>query len=115
MDVLFASGSADRESVDFQRGDSDADRNALSVFAAGANAFVELQIASYHADSSKHVRAVADQRGVLQRRCDLAVLDHVALGGGEDELAVRDIDLPAAEIDGVHTTFHGTNDVFWRI
>jgi len=40
--------------------------------------------------------ARCDEGGVLERASD-AVFDHVSLTGGEDELAVSDIDLAAAE------------------
>src|SRR3954453_179445 len=112
MNVLFASRPADGEAVDLQRGDSDADWNALSVFAAGSDAFIELQIAAHHADARKHVGTIADESSVLQRSGDLAILDHVALGSGEDELAVGDINLAATEVHGVNATFHGADDVF---
>ena len=43
---------------------------------------------------------------------DLAILDHVSFRGGEYELPVGDVDLPAAEIHGVHAMLHRTNNVF---
>jgi hypothetical protein len=52
-------------------------------------------------DAGQRVGAVADQHGALDRRPDLAVLDPVGLGAGEDELAGGDVDLAAAEGDGV--------------
>jgi CRP-like cAMP-binding protein len=53
----------------------------------------------------QRVRAVADQRRALDRVGHLAVLDHVGLGAGEHELAAGDVDLTAAEIDGVQPFF----------
>ena len=55
--------------------------------------------------------AVADQRRALDRRADLAVLHPVGLGAGEDELAVGDVDLPAAEADGVDAVLQLGEDV----
>jgi len=62
---------------------------------------VEHHVVADHADLLQHVRAVADQGGALDRGPDLAVLDEIGLGGAEDELARGDVDLAAAEIDGV--------------
>ena len=52
-------------------------------------------------DPGQHGRAVADQGRALDRRAELAVLDPVGLGAGEDELAAGDVDLAAAEALGV--------------
>ncbi len=43
-----------------------------------------------------------------------SVLDQVGLGGGEDEFAVGDIDLAAAEVGGVQAFLHAGDD-FLRI
>ena len=69
--VSFLRGSADGQAIHFDRRDADADRHRLSVFAAGADAFVELQIVAHHRDARQHVGAVADQRRALDRRGDL--------------------------------------------
>ena len=45
---------------------------------------------------------------------ELAILDFISFGGVEDKLAGRDVDLPAAEIGGVHTMFDGGDDLFRR-
>src|SRR5207247_5088728 len=45
---VFSCGSTDCEAVYFQRGNADAYRDGLTVFAAGADAFVEFQIVAYH-------------------------------------------------------------------
>src|SRR6185312_12153786 len=56
--------SANGHLIELQRGDSNTDRDGLAIFAAGAHAFIELQIVPHHGDFSKSVRAVADQRAV---------------------------------------------------
>ena len=59
----------------------------------------------------QRVGAIADEGGALDRLRDLTVLDQVGLAGREDELAVGDVDLPAAEVDGVETAGDGADDV----
>ncbi len=61
----FLGGAADGQAVDFQRGNADADGHGLSIFAAGADAFVEFQIVADHGDAGQDVGAVADQRRAL--------------------------------------------------
>src|SRR3954463_3020534 len=95
------SGTADGQSIDSERGLADADRYALAFLAAGADARVERQIVADNRDPCEGVGSVADERCALHRVGHLAVLDHERLGRREDELAARDIDLPAAEIGGV--------------
>src|SRR5262245_55488626 len=82
-----ATGASDRDAVHAQRRLADADRHALAVLAAGADAGVELEIVADHADAMQVGRPVADQHGALQRRADLAVLDLVGLGALEHVLA----------------------------
>src|ERR1700712_1223906 len=60
-----------------QRRLADADRHALAVLAAGADAGIELKIVADHGDAMQVGRAVADQHRALQRRADPAVLDLV--------------------------------------
>src|SRR5258708_4823314 len=75
-------------------------RNAWPALAAHADALVEREIIADAGHLGQHARAVADQRRALDRRAELAVLDQIGLGAGEDELARDDIDLPAAEALG---------------
>ena len=98
---IFLRGAADGQAIDFDGRNAHADRHGLSVFAAGADAFVEFQIVADHRDARQHVGTVADQRCAFDRRGNLAVFDQVRFRRGEDELAVRDVDLAAAEIHGV--------------
>src|SRR3989449_10178441 len=88
----------DRDPVHPQRRLADADRHALAVLAAGADAGIEREVVADHGDAMQVGRAVADQHGALQRRADLAVLDLVGLGALEDIFARGDVDLAAAEI-----------------
>src|SRR5881396_3420700 len=90
--------SADSEPIYAQRRLPDADRNALSVLAAGADARVEREIVADHRHARERVGTVADQRRTLDRIGELAVLDFPGLGCGENELAVGDVDLSAAEV-----------------
>src|SRR6476620_7413158 len=66
--------AADRHAIKLQRGNADTDLHRLAVFAARAYAFVELEIIAHHRNFGEGVRAVADQRAVLERRGNMAVL-----------------------------------------
>src|SRR3990170_2760789 len=93
--------SANRQAVDAQGGLPHAHRHALAFLAAGADAGVEAHVVADHADALERIRTVADERGAFHRIGELAVIDHVGLGGGEHELAAGDVHLPAAEVDSV--------------
>ena len=56
----------------------------------------------------QRIGAVADQRRALDRIGELAVLDLPRLGRREHELAARDVDLAAAEIDRVEAVLAPT-------
>src|SRR6478672_4446124 len=90
---------------------ADADRYSLAVFAAGADAGVELEIVADHGDALEIGRSVADQHGALERRAELAVLDLEGLGDVEHVLARGDVDLAAAEVDAVHAVLHRRDDL----
>src|SRR5579863_8472194 len=93
--------AADRNAVDAQRRLTDADRHALAVLAAGADAVVERKIVADHGDAMQVGRAVADQHRALDRGAYFAVLDAVGLGALEHIFTRGDVDLAAAEIGGV--------------
>ena len=107
-----SSRSSHGHAVDLDGRDADADRHALPFLAADADAFVELEIVAHHADVLQRFRTVADQRGVAHRPRDLAVLDQVAFGRGEDEIAAGDIHLAAAEVRAVEALRDGADDLF---
>src|SRR5689334_17242223 len=90
---------------------ADADRHALAVLAAGADAGIEFHVVADHGDALQIGRSVADQHGALERRAELAVLDLVRFGDVEHVLARRDIDLAAAEVDAVHAVLHRGDDL----
>src|SRR5579863_6272945 len=108
-----AAGAADGDAVDAQRRLADADRHALAVLAAGADAVIERQIVADHGDAVQVGRSVADQHGALDRRADFAVLDAIGLGALEHVFAGRDVDLAAAEISGVDAVLHRGDDLAW--
>ena len=62
-------------------------------------------------DLREDVRPVADERGAEDGRADPPVLDQVGLGRGEDELAARDVHLPAAEVLRVEAARHRAHDL----
>src|SRR5215831_3050880 len=94
-------GAAHGQGIDAQRRLADADRDALAVLAAGADAGIERHVVADQPDLGQRLGAGADQGRALDRRTELAVLDQVALGDGEYELARHDVDLAAAEIGAV--------------
>src|SRR4051812_3257694 len=69
--------AADSEVVHAQRGLAHAYGNALAFLAARADTIVQLQIVTHHAHASEDVWAVANERGALQWRAELAVLDRI--------------------------------------
>src|SRR6266567_4039857 len=93
--------SSDRDLFHPQRRLADADRHALAVLAAGADAGIQREIVADHGDPVQVGRPVADQHRALQRRAELAVLDLVGLGALEYVFARGDVDLAATEIRGV--------------
>ena len=68
----------------------------LAVLAAHPR--VEIEVGGDGVDVLQHPWAVADQGGTLDGVGDLAVLDQVALGDGEDEVAGDRVDLAAAQL-----------------
>src|SRR6185295_15985792 len=101
-----STGSPDRDPVHAQGRLADADRHALAVLAAGADAGVELQIVADHADAMQIARAVADQHRALDRRADLAVFQSVGLGALEHVFTGHNVDLPAAERHRIDAVLH---------
>src|SRR5262249_36997049 len=90
--------SADRDRADLDRGAPDADGNALPVFPACPDPIGCLDVVAEHLHFTKNVGAVADQVHPFEGGGDLAVLDEVALGEREHEVAIRDVDLPSTEL-----------------
>ena len=87
------------------------DGHALPVLAAGPDPVADLQVVAQHGDVAQHLGAVADEVHALERRGQLAVLDEVALRQGEDEVAVGDVDLAAAEALGVDAALDALHDL----
>src|SRR4051794_23755388 len=83
-----ALGTADRDARDQHGWHADAYGHTLAVFAAGPAAVGELVVRADHGDLGQRLRAIPDQRHALDRGSNLAVLDHVRLSHGEDEVAV---------------------------
>ena len=111
----LSAGAADSHFVEFNGGHAYAYGDALSSFAAGANAFVEFEVVADHGDVLECFRPIADQGGVFNRGGDHTVFNEVGFGSGENELAIRDVDLAAAEVDSVEATLDAADDVFWFI
>ena len=72
-------GAADGHTIDFNRRDADSDWNGLSIFAAGADAFIEFQIVADHRNPRQHIGSVADQGCALDRGGDLSIFNFEAL------------------------------------
>src|SRR3984957_10100263 len=99
-------GAAHRDAIDAQGRLADADGDALAGLAAGADAVFELEIVADHRDAVQVSRPVADQHGALDRRADFAVLEPIGFGAFEHVFARSDVDLAAAEIDGIDAVLH---------
>src|SRR5208283_891454 len=70
-------GAADGQAVDLDGWDAYADGNGLSIFAAGADAFIEFQIIADHRNPGQDIGPVADKRCPLDGRSDLSVFDEI--------------------------------------
>src|SRR5579871_6307766 len=103
--------AADGEALDFECWLSNAARHALTVLAAGSHAGIERQVVADHGHLGQDVGAVADERRTLYRTAEFAILDHVGFRGREHELARGDVNLAAAEIDGVEALLHRTDNL----
>ena len=103
-------GSADGQAIDFQRRLAHADRHVLAVLAAGAHTRVHFQIASDHRHFGQCIGAVADQRRTPDGIDKLAVFDLPRFRGRENELATRDVDLTATEVNRVETVLYRCQD-----
>src|SRR6266566_4359435 len=106
-----SAGPANRDAVDAQRWLADADRHALTVLAASADAVIELKIVADHRNAVQVGRPIADQHGAFDRRAKLAVLDPVSFGALKDVFARCDIDLAAAEIAGIDAVLDRGDDL----
>src|SRR5260370_5218878 len=104
-------GPADSHTIDFNCRDADADRNGLSIFAAGAHAFIEFQIVADHRNARQHIGSVADQGCALDGGRDLSVFDEIRLRRRENKFAVRDVDLSATKVHRVDAVLYRTNNV----
>ncbi len=82
---------------------------------AGANAVIEFQVITDHGDLAHGIGSVADQGCAFHRGADLAIFDHVGLGGGKDEFPAGDINLATTEIDGVNAFLDGGEDFLWAM
>src|SRR6266568_495047 len=93
------------------------DRRSLTVLSTCARRIAE--IISDHIDLTHQLRALAYQRGAPQRLGELAVVDAIALGDLEREVARHDVDLPAAHLLHEHSVLHRSKDLLgirraWR-
>src|SRR5262245_5047585 len=98
--ISSGSGTADGDPVEAQGRLADADRNTLALLAARPDARIECEVIADHRHAMHGFGPVADERGTLDRRGHLAVLDAIGFCAGEDEFPRCDVDLAAAEGDG---------------
>src|SRR5437773_1117329 len=97
LTTLFASGDlvrpirrhrsfpADRELRNTDRGLRISHRRALPVLAAGT--VRKAEIVSHAIDDRNHLGPIADERGTANWRAQFSVLDQIALGHSEHEIA----------------------------
>ena len=69
----------------------------MALLPAIAHARVERHIIADGLDMFQRCRPVADQSCAFYGRADNAFLDPIGLGAAEDELAIGNVDLPAAK------------------
>src|SRR5258707_15483736 len=105
------SSAPDRDALHAQGGLADADRYPLAILATSADAGIALEVIADHADPVEVGRAVADQHRALERLRQLAVLDLVGFRHLEHVLARGDVDLPAAEADGIDAVLDRGHDL----
>ena len=103
--LIADTGAAGSRSTQRRAFSTHSDGDALAVFAAGADAFVQCQIIADHGDVFQGFRAVADEGSIADGGGDFSVFDEVGFGGGEDEFSAGDVDLASAEVDGVEAAF----------
>src|SRR6185369_8493960 len=71
--------AADGHLADLYSGNPDANRYALTVFAADPDTGIELKIVPNGRDVLERLRTVATQSRALDRRCHFAIFDQVSL------------------------------------
>src|SRR5690606_10322971 len=84
---------------------------ALPVLAARPDAVRHRHIVAEHRDLAQRLGAVADEVDALEWGRDLAVLDEVAFGEREDEVAVGDVHLTAAELFRENPALYAAHDL----
>src|ERR1700687_1107759 len=104
--------AADRQAIDAHCRQADTNGHRLTILAARADAFVEVQIVTHHTDALEHIGTVADQCGTLDWPRDLARFDEIRLARRKHELAIGDVDLTTAEVRGIQAAIDGANNVF---
>ena len=97
--LMTGSGAdaADGHLIDLHGRDADTNGDALSILAAHADAFIQLQVVPDHGDIFESLRPVADERGPTHGPGKLAVFDEVAFRGGEHEVTACNVHLSAAK------------------
>src|SRR6266571_2806745 len=96
-----SAGTANRDAVDAQRWLADADRDALTVLAASADAVVESEIVADHRNAMQVGRPIADQHGALDRRGGVAVRGaRAAAGDACDRFSSQCVTRPIRPIRG---------------
>src|SRR3954466_2092100 len=108
-------GASNRHVVDADGGKAHADGHALAVLAAGAHARIVRGVGADGGDVFERLWADADEHRALHGFGDLALLDQVRLADLEDEVAVGDVDLPAAELPAVDAAIDLADDLLGRL
>src|ERR1700683_15284 len=83
----FVIGAPYGDRRDFNGRHADADRHVLPAFATGVVTACKTRVVADRDDLRHRIGTVADDGGVADRRSYFAVLDEVALGDHEDEIA----------------------------
>src|SRR5215469_11652064 len=65
--MCLSGGAAHCHAIQLQGRNTHTDRHRLSVFAAGPNSFVQLEIIAHHGNFGERIWTVADESAVLKR------------------------------------------------
>src|SRR5262245_19610162 len=97
--LLFRSTYSDLSNLD--RGQANTYGNSLAVLPADADTLIQLEIAPHCRHLTQNGWAITNQCRPFHRRRHVTIFNEISLAGGKHEFAARNIDLTAAELNGI--------------
>src|SRR5262249_40065547 len=107
--LLFRSTYSDLSNLD--RGETHAYGNSLAVFSADADTLIQLEVTTDGCHLPQNSWAITNQRRPFYRGRHVTIFNEISLAGRKHEFPARDIDLAAAELNGIQALFHRPYDV----